>query len=800
MQKTTIFLTVLSTLFALSCSTPRNLEQKGDQAVKNYDFPKATRCYEQLVRRNSDPAFQVKYAAALGAMGKHREAAEAYRLAMSNGLNDVEAKMAYARILHRLGEYEDASRWYMQYAEAGDYPDEAKALAKDCLAAGKSKDEAGGFELKHWSQNTPASEIGAVRFENGYLVTSNRKRGFLIRVVDPQTYHNCYDVYQVKEGANERKGTSLVSGKINSRFHDGPVAVSKGNEMLLFTRSDFRKARSKTDSIGYSGMRVMSAQKKNGKWSQLKTLPFNGAGFSCAHPALNEDGSQLYFSSDMPGGYGGMDIYQSELKNGKWSEPENLGSSINTTGDEVFPFLHDGGSLYFASNGRPGLGGLDVFVAYRKEAVWADAQNLGRPINSPADDFAMVWNRNRGNGQLSSNREGGAGQDDIYMFSERITVETIAMDAISGEVIPGAKVEVLGSSGERKAYKTDVQGRTSFYSNSTQDYKITVEADMYEPGDWIAQAKDADSRGKVSKLIKMNAVPRIAGDVLDESGRPLKTVNVDIYKNWVLNASKKDLSSKFTIPVELGHRYDVVISAPGFVPQVVRVTTGNAQRQYPVSVRMARGSGKIVQGRVLNAASGTPVENAQLSAISQAGQKHLDSTQTDSEGRFWIATPSDGTGIVIASKASFATVKKEIVPDANDLKPLEIGLPPNDVGQIVKTIFFDFGSASIPTQYNNQLLEIVQIMQDNPLVHLEIGAHTDNHGSAEANQALSESRANASASFLIGHGISASRISPVGYGETRPLVPCPDFEACSDQQHALNRRSEFKIIKIENGL
>jgi outer membrane protein OmpA-like peptidoglycan-associated protein len=800
MQKTTIFLTVLLTLFVLSCSTPRNWEQKGDQAVKNYDFPRATRCYEQLVRRNSDPAFQVKYAAALGAMGKHREAAEAYRLAISNGLNDVEAKMAYARILHRLGEYDNASRWYLQYAEAGDFPDEAKSLAQECLAAGNSKDAAGGFDLKPWSQNTPASEIGAVRFENGYLVTSNRKRGFLIRVVDPQTHHNCYDVYQVKEGTNERKCSSLVPGKINSRFHDGPVAISKGNEMLLITRSDFQKGRAKKDTIVYSGLRVMSAQKKNGKWSQLQPLPFNGAEFSCAHAALSEDGSQLYFSSDMPGGYGGMDIYRSELKNGKWSQPENLGSSINTTGDEVFPFLRDEGSLYFASNGRPGLGGLDLFVAFRKEAGWADAQNLGRPINSPADDFAMVWNWNQGNGQLSSNREGGAGQDDIYMFSERITVETIAMDAISGAVIPGAKVVVLGSNGERKAYETDAQGRTSFYSNSTRDYKIVVEADMYEPGDWFAQAKEAGLDAKVSKVLKLNAVPGINGDVMDESGRPLQPVNVDIYKNGELNASKKVLSPKFTIPVELGHRYDVVISTPGFVPKVVQITTGNAQRQYPVSVHMKRGSGKIVKGRVLNAASGTPLENAHLSVISQANQKHLDSTTTDSEGRFLITAPSEGTVKVIASKARFATFQEEFVPGVNNLKPLEIGLLPNDVGKIVKTIFFDFGSASIPTQYNNQLLEIVQIMQDNPLVHLEIGAHTDNLGSAEANQALSESRANASASFLIAHGISASRISPVGYGETRPLVPCPDIEACSDQQHALNRRSEFKIIKIENGL
>src|SRR5690606_30884883 len=136
----------------------------------------------------------------------------------------------------------------------------------------------------------------------------------------------------------------------------------------------------------------------------------------CMHPSLSPDGMKLFFSSNMPGGYGGRDIYMSEKQGDTWSKPVNLGPEINSEKDEAFPFFHESGVLFFASEGHSGYGGLDLFMLDLSTRTWGKVINLGKPFNTPQDDFGMIVNTEGTSGYFSSNRDGGMGKDDIYFF------------------------------------------------------------------------------------------------------------------------------------------------------------------------------------------------------------------------------------------------------------------------------------------------------------------------------------------------------------------------------------------------
>jgi hypothetical protein len=153
-----------------------------------------------------------------------------------------------------------------------------------------------------------------------------------------------------------------------------------------------------------------------GKKIIYNPLSFNSEDYSVGHPAISADGKKLIFSSDKPGGLGGSDLYVSELIDGKWSNPVSLGTEVNTFGNEVFPFLANDSTLFFSSDGHPGYGGLDVYQTELVQGKWTTPWNLKRPINSPYDDFSIAFSKSLTDGFVSSNRQGGKGSDDIYAF------------------------------------------------------------------------------------------------------------------------------------------------------------------------------------------------------------------------------------------------------------------------------------------------------------------------------------------------------------------------------------------------
>ena len=270
--------------------------------------------------------------------------------------------------------------------------------------------------------NSPQSDFAAVAAGSKLFFTSDRFGG----KTDPVYGWTGNSYLRIYTAGIIRADSSTISfgqpeegpGEFNQSFHDGPLCFSNDmNEVFINRTIEVTdKARHDSGSIQTHLLKIYHAVKKNGKWSKPEPFFLNSRKYSVGHPALSPDGNTLYFVSDSEGGYGGTDIWSCTRSDGRWSEPVNMGKGINTPGNEMFPFLDEKGNLYFASDGYPGFGGLDIYIAKRSGSGWEPPVNPGPPFNSSRDDFALVAWPGGISGTFSSNRPGGLGNDDIYCF------------------------------------------------------------------------------------------------------------------------------------------------------------------------------------------------------------------------------------------------------------------------------------------------------------------------------------------------------------------------------------------------
>ncbi|MDF1518781.1 MAG: OmpA family protein, partial [Lutibacter sp.] len=244
---------------------------------------------------------------------------------------------------------------------------------------------------------------------------------------------------------------------VNTIHHDGPATFNAEGTKMYFSRNNFHDNKKITNNKGVMLMGIYSADLVNGKWTNVKPSNLNNADYIVYHPSLSKDGKELYFSSDMPGGFGGTDIYVSDVNaDGSLGTPKNLGEIVNTEGNESFPFIHyEEETLYFSSDDHVGAGLLDIFAAVKDQnGNIVNVINLGEPINSEKDDFAYYLSPDGLSGYISSNRDAGMGGDDIYAFTRipPLTLKGQIFDAINGKPVAGAKVILARKNGEEIAY------------------------------------------------------------------------------------------------------------------------------------------------------------------------------------------------------------------------------------------------------------------------------------------------------------------------------------------------------------
>lgn len=294
-----------------------------------------------------------------------------------------------------------------------------------------------------------------------------------------------------------------------STLHEGPLTFDRQNEVVFFSRNDSKKSGERGDEKanyvnGFAHMKIYTAHRTTGSWTEAEEMPINDDKSDACHPSISADGLRLYFSSNRPGGYGGMDMYMSENIYGKWSKPINLGPKINSPKNEVFPYIHESGVLFFSSDDMGGKGGLDIFyTSLDKNGLYESPKNIGAPFNSDSDDFGFIIDKDNKSGYMTSSRTGGKGEDDIYAFAApdgliflpKTTQPLVeknaevfrsmmvyAVDRKTGNPLSNIAIELAPTSNNGKIgiFTTDEKGKATLRLSSKKNYTVKSNGMNYD--------------------------------------------------------------------------------------------------------------------------------------------------------------------------------------------------------------------------------------------------------------------------------------------------------------------------------
>ena len=407
-----------------------------------------------------------------------------------NSQQEPEYYYRYAQALKSIGDYAKSDKMLEAFNAKVKTDTRGVLFENNKNYLEQIKTNSGRFDISDAGINSNQSDYGSTVFNNKLVFASARDTGVAKRKMFKWTnksFTNLFAAELKSDGTLENP--VRLEKKINSKFNESTPVFTKDGKTMYFTRNNFLRGKKGKDSKRITLLKLYKADLVNDEWTNVTALPFNSDQFSIAHPALSVDEKKLYFASDMPGSLGQSDLYSVVINgDGTFGKPENLGAVINTEGRETFPFISAENELYFASDGRPGLGGLDIFVSKIKEDTsFGPVQNIGEPVNTKFDDFAFIIDSNTRSGFFSSNKEGGKGNDDIYKFREtkRLDCEKklsgIISDARTNAVLGDAKIILLDDkfqqiaeavSGADGTYTFDVKCDKTYHVRATKkDYE-----------------------------------------------------------------------------------------------------------------------------------------------------------------------------------------------------------------------------------------------------------------------------------------------------------------------------------------
>lgn len=486
----------------------------GDKKYNNYAYVDAIKTYEKVADKgykseemfkklgnsyyfNSDFAGAAKWYGELFAMNSNVEPEYYYR---------------YAQSLKSIGETKKANRILGEFNIKNKTDNRAK-LYKNANYLDQIKANSGRYNIENAGINSKYSDYGSFVHNNKLYFASARDTGNFSQRKHKWTGEYFTNIYDADVDPTTYAATKVNKFKnaLNSKFNEAAPIFTKDGKTAYFTRNNYVKGKKGKDANKITLVKLYKATLDNeGKWTNITALPFSSNNYSTAHPTLSSDEKTLYFASDMPGTVGQSDIYKVSInEDGNFGIPENLGKSINTEGKETFPFVTDDNEIYFASDGHPGLGGLDVFVGdINSDGSVGNIQNVGADINSPKDDFAYFIDPVSRLGYFSSNKDGGLGSDDIYKFLETRRLKCIQelsgiiTDAETNEILPGAKVTLYEDQVIKNTTTADASGFYKFSVECKKTYNVRVEREDYDTKE--VSITIADVSGKTDLPIALN--------------------------------------------------------------------------------------------------------------------------------------------------------------------------------------------------------------------------------------------------------------------------------------------------------
>ena len=357
---------------------------------------------------------------------------------------------AYAQSLRASGEYKQSKKWMRKFKATGVVDSRVDQFFNNLDFIDVIQKRESRYTIKNSPLNTKNSDYGAVKHNgNTYFVSAREDEDASTKRVYNWNDQPFLDIFKVNDTSDVV--IRMVDG-VNTKFHEGAVCFTPNGKYMYFTRNNYINKKAIKDKQGTNNLKIFKAEWIDGQWQNSKPLFFSSDSYSVGHPTVSSDGKKLFFTSDMPGGYGGSDIYVSEIHDrGGVKKPMNLGETINTEGNEMFPFYHAlDKKLYFSSEGHLGLGQLDIFSANLIDGNYQNVSNLGEPINSTSDDFAFNMDKYGSKGFIASNREGGIGDDDIYTFTRyrEFIIKGVVSDKSTNEPLENTTVILTDHNGQ----------------------------------------------------------------------------------------------------------------------------------------------------------------------------------------------------------------------------------------------------------------------------------------------------------------------------------------------------------------
>ncbi|MCC9065366.1 OmpA family protein [Flavobacterium piscisymbiosum] len=484
--------TILFALIALKGNAQTASQNKADKDYTQYAYIDAIGTYERVAEKGyKDETMFQRLGNAYYFNGELIKAAKWYNaLFEMNAEQEPEYYYRYAQTLKAMGDYAKADKILEAFNKKIATDKRGILFENNKNYLEQIKANSGRFEIANAGINSKQTDYGSAYYNNQIVFASARDTGGISRKTFKWTNKAFTNLYLAELKADGTLGEpERFQKKINSKFNESTPVFTKDGKTMYFTRNNYLKGKRGRDDQKITLLKLYKADFIKDKWTNVTELPFNSNQYSTAHPAISNDEKKLYFASDMPGTLGQSDLYSVTINDDKtFGKPENLGPAINTEGRETFPFIAADNQLYFASDGRPGLGGLDVFVStIKNDDTFTAVQNVGAPINSKQDDFAFIINSDTSNGFFSSNREGGIGNDDIYKITEtrkllcEQKLKATIVDLETNKILDNAKVTLLDEQFKViDEVVTQADGSFTFNVECTKKYYVRATKEDYE--------------------------------------------------------------------------------------------------------------------------------------------------------------------------------------------------------------------------------------------------------------------------------------------------------------------------------
>lgn len=553
MKSNLLICLILLITFSTNVYSQKSQIKSADKDYENYAYIDAIKTYEKVAEKGYKSADMFKK---LGNSyyfnAQLQQASKWYEALFEMNPNDIEAEyyFRYAQSLRSINQNDKANKIIsdLNKKEGGD--NRSRLFEKNKNYLEEIKKNSGRHIIEDAGVNSIYSDYGSTMYQNNIVFTSARDTGGISQRKHKWTNEHFTNLYSAQLDQNNTASKPIkFDRKINSKFNESTAVFTKDGKTIYFTRNNYINGKKGKNANNTVLLKIYRASKINNDWTNIIELPFNSNEFNTAHPALSPDEKKLYFASDRPGTLGQSDIFTVDIyDDGNFSQPQNLGKTINTEGRETFPFISAENELYFASDGHPGLGGLDVFVATpSKNEDWNEVSNIGSDINSPQDDFAYYLNSTTRRGFFTSNKEGGKGSDDIYKFLElkKISCEQVLTgtitDLATSSILPNVKVILLDSNfNEIESKQTDDKGKYLFDVACGKTYYVRAQYPDYNTQELKVITRKEQNQTELSIALENTKCKVAIGDDLGKCFN-IKMIYFDLDKSNIKPAATIDL-------------------------------------------------------------------------------------------------------------------------------------------------------------------------------------------------------------------------------------------------------------------